>query len=68
MSKRAGDFGTRDLSPPPSEHSPPPLSEKLIAKLQQAVTAARHNRVTQPTRDTDELTQDRPQPNRAETP
>jgi len=68
MSKRASDFRLRDLQPLPGEHTPPPLSEKLIAKLQQAVTAARHNRVAQSSQDTDDSTQDGPQSNRAGTP
>jgi hypothetical protein len=37
---------SRDVSPAPAEHNPPPLlSDKLIAQLQGAVTAAQRKRV-----------------------
>ena len=46
MSKRASDFRPDGLTR--SEPSPPQLSEKLIARLQMAVSAAQRNRVAQP--------------------
>jgi hypothetical protein len=48
MSKRAGDFRPLDDVSPSGEPKPPLLSDKLIAKLQMAVTAAQRNRMATP--------------------
>jgi len=48
MSKGTTDGRAKDGRPKTDESTPPPLSEKLIAKLQMAVGAAQRKRMPDP--------------------
>jgi len=48
MSKRTSDSGSKNSPPEIAEPAPPPLSEKLIAQLQGAVSAAQRKRNPEP--------------------
>jgi hypothetical protein len=47
MSKKTSEGASKDIRPPHGEHTPPLLSEKLVAKLQAAVEAAQRKRTSQ---------------------
>src|SRR5450631_3801258 len=47
MAKKANDEEPGNALPTKAERTPPLLSEKMIAKLQSAVNAARSNRISQ---------------------
>jgi hypothetical protein len=47
MSKKTSEGAPRNTRPTNGEHTPPLLSEKLVAKLQGAVEAAQRKRTSQ---------------------